>query len=93
MEFIQAHNDLDIDKIMDMVQDSILIKTQDTQELKGKSTHRQVLEECFTETNPKWTVKWMVTSTFEVKDGENKHWLRTRAPQMVQKMPLLKLMI
>ena len=29
MEFIQAHNDRDIDKIMDMVQDSILIKTQD----------------------------------------------------------------
>ena len=40
MEFIQAHNDRDIDKIMEMIQDSILIKTQDARELKGKSTHR-----------------------------------------------------
>ena len=77
MEFIQAHNDRDIDKIMDMVQDSILIKTQDAQELKGKLIHRQVLEEWFPESNPIWTVRWMATNTVEVKDGENRHWLTT----------------
>ena len=69
MEFIQAHNDRDIDKIMDMVQDSILIKTQDAQELKGKSIHREVLEKWFPESNPMWTVRWMATNTVEVKDA------------------------
>ena len=77
MEFIQAHNDRDIDKIMNMVQDSILIKTQDARELKGRDAHRQVLEEWFPESNPMWTVKWMATNTVEVKDGENRHWLTT----------------
>ena len=77
MEFIQAHNDRDIDKIIDMVQDSILIKTQDARELKGKSTHRQALEKWFPESNPMWTVRWMATNTVEVKDGENRHWLTT----------------
>jgi hypothetical protein len=62
---------------MDMVQDSILIKTQDAQELKGKLIHRQVLEEWFSESNPIWTVRWMATNTVEVKDGENRHWLTT----------------
>jgi|TARA_B110000879_G_scaffold99691_1_gene135377 hypothetical protein len=77
MEFIKAHNDRDIDKIMNMVQDSILIKTQDARLLKGKATHRQVLEEWFPESNPMWTVNWMVTNTVEVKDGENRNWLTT----------------
>ena len=77
MEFIKAHNDRDIDKIMSMVQDSILIKTQDARLLKGKATHRQALEEWFPESNPIWTINWMVTNTVEVKDGENRHWLTT----------------
>jgi len=77
MEFIQAHNDRNIDKIMNMVQDSILIKTQDARELKGKDKHRQALEEWFPESNPMWTIKWMATNTVEVKDGENRHSLTT----------------
>ena len=60
-----------------MVQDSILIKTQDAQELKGKSTHRQALEDWFPESNPVWTVRWMATNTVDVEDGENRHWLTT----------------
>jgi hypothetical protein len=77
MEFIKAHNDRDIDKIMGMVQDSILIKTQDARELKGKVMHRQALEKWFPESNPKWVVRWMAANTVEVKDGENRHWLTT----------------
>ena len=77
MEFIQAHNDRNIDKIMNMVQDSILIKTQDARELKGRNAHRKALEEWFPESNPVWTIKWMATNTVEVKDGENRHWLTT----------------
>lgn len=77
MEFIKAHNDRDINKIMDMVQDSILIKTQDARELKGKAMHRKALEEWFPESNPKWVVRWMAANTVEVKDGKNRHWLTT----------------
>ena len=77
MEFINAHNDRDIDKIMSMVQDSILIRTHDARLLNGKATHRQALEEWFPRSNPMWTVKWMVTNTVEVKDGENSDWLTT----------------
>ena len=77
MEFIKAHNERDIDKIMGIVQDSILIKTKDARELKGKAMHRQALEEWFPESNPKWAVKWLAANTAEVKGGEHRYWLTT----------------
>ena len=77
MEYIQAHNDKDLDKIAAMNAEDVTVHTSDGTLIKGRDAHKLALSAWFGSSNPMWKVNWMATNTVEQKDGENKNWLTT----------------
>ncbi|MDA9361184.1 hypothetical protein N9R08_01650 [Flavobacteriaceae bacterium] len=77
MEYIQAHNDKDVDKIAAMDAEDVTIYTSAGNVIKGSEAHKLALSAWFDTSNPSWKVNWMVSNTVDVKDGENRNWLTT----------------
>ena len=77
MEYIQAHNDKDLDKIAVMNAEDVTVHASDGTLIKGRDAHKLALSAWFGASNPMWKVNWMATNTVEQKDGENKNWLTT----------------
>ena len=77
MEYIQAHNDKDVDKIAAMDAEDVTIYTSDGNVIKGSEAHKLALSTWFDTSNPSWKVNWMISNTVDVKDGENRNWLTT----------------
>ena len=58
VEYIEAHNNQDMDKIMSMNSDSIYIQGPDGSKIFGKEEHKQRLGAWFEAENPKWEIYW-----------------------------------
>jgi len=77
LDYIQAHNDRNLDKIAEIDAVDIEVYRPDGAVGKGRDTHKQVLGDWFKSSNPNWKVIWMVTNTVEQKDGKTQNWLTT----------------
>ena len=58
VEYIEAHNNQDMDKIMSMNSDSIYIQGPDGSKIFGKEEHKERLGAWFEAENPKWEIYW-----------------------------------
>tara|TARA_B110000285_G_scaffold185695_1_gene210737 strand:+ start:928 stop:1458 length:531 start_codon:yes stop_codon:yes gene_type:complete len=77
MDYIQAHNDKDLNKIFEMDTDDVIIKTANGVIFNGRDSHKKELDAWFKSSSPTWKVKWMVANTAQGKDGKNQNWLTT----------------
>ena len=77
LEYIQAHNDKNLDKIFEIDMDEIIIKAANGSVYKGRDSHKEELDNWFASSNPVWKVKLMVANTAQGKDGKNQNWLTT----------------
>lgn len=75
LEYIQAHNDKDLDKITSLDAEDIIVYRANGTIGKGRIAHREFLAKWFIESNPMWSVKWMVANTLVKNDGTLEHWL------------------
>ena len=57
-EYIDAHNERDMEKIMSMNSDSIFIQGPDGSRIFGKEQHEQALSAWFEAESPKWDIYW-----------------------------------
>jgi hypothetical protein len=77
LDHIQALNDRDLDKIIEMYAEDITVYRINGSIGKGHDDSKQFLGDWFKSSNPHWKAVWMVTNTVEHKEGENEHWLTT----------------
>ena len=77
LDYIQAHNDRNLDKIAEIDAVDIEVYRQDGSIGKGRDTHKQFLGDWFKLSNPNWKVRWMVTNTVKQNDGKTQNWLTT----------------
>ena len=77
LDYIEAHNDKNLDKIFEMDMDEVIIKASNGAVYNGRDSHKEELDKWFTSSNPVWKVKWMVANTAQGKDGKNQNWLTT----------------
>lgn len=77
LEYIQAHNDRDLDKIAEINADDWEGYTADGSVLKGTDAHIETLDNWFKTASPKWEVKWMIANAAKNKDGVIEQWLTT----------------
>jgi hypothetical protein len=77
LEYIQAHNDRDLDKIAEINADDWEGYTADGSVLKGTAAHIETLDNWFKTASPKWQVKWMIANAAKNKDGVIEQWLTT----------------
>ena len=77
MDYIQAHNDKNLEKIHEMDMEDVIIRASDGSLYNGRDSHKKELELWFSASNPTWKVKWMVANTVQGADGKKQHWLTT----------------
>ena len=77
LDYIQAHNDKNLDKIFDMNMEDFVIKATDGRVLHGRDNHKEALSAWFAASNPTWKVNWMVANTVQGRDGKNQSWMTT----------------
>ena len=77
LDYIQAHNQRNLDKIAEIDSDEIEVFRADGTVGKGVETHIDVLSSWFEKSNPNWKVIWMVTNSVQKVDGSVEHWLTT----------------
>jgi hypothetical protein len=77
MDYIQAHNDKNLEKIHEMDMEDVIIRAADGSLYNGRDSHKKELELWFSAANPTWKVKWMVANTVQGADGKKQHWLTT----------------
>ncbi len=77
LDYIQAHNQRNLDKIAEIDSDEIEVFRADGTVAKGVDTHIDVLSSWFEMSNPNWKVIWMVTNSVQKVDGSVEHWLTT----------------
>ena len=58
VKYIDAHNNRDMDAIMEMNSDSISITGPDGARINGKEMHEQALTAWFEAEDPKWEIYW-----------------------------------
>ena len=77
LDYIQAHNQRNLNKIAEVDSDDIEVFRADGTVGKGIKTHTDVLSNWFETSNPSWKVIWMVTNSVQKMDGSIEHWLTT----------------
>ena len=78
VDYIQAHNDRDLDKIAEINAEDWLGYPPDGSVITGNSAHIDWLDAWFkTSDNPKWKVKWMIANSGMNDQGAMEHWLTT----------------
>ena len=78
VNYIQAHNDRDLDGIAAVNADDWEGYLPDGGVIKGNSTHIEFLKDWFTSSeNPKWKVMWMIANDGATNGGATETWLTT----------------
>ena len=78
VDYIQAHNDRDIEKIAEINADDWEGYVPDGSVIKGNASHIEWLNEWFASSdNPKWDVKWMIANDGADAEGATETWLTT----------------
>ena len=77
LDYIQAHNQRNLDKIAEIDSDDIEVFRADGTVGEGIKNHTDVLSNWFETSNPSWKVIWMVTNSVQKMDGSIEHWLTT----------------
>jgi len=77
IDYIQAHNDRNLDKISEINADDWEGYTPDGNVVKGNDAHIEFLDNWFKTSNPQWKIKWMIANAAENEDGIMTQWLTT----------------
>ena len=77
INYIDAHNQKNLDKIFEIDDEDIEVFRADGTVGRGIENHNEYLRKWFESSNPNWKVIWMVTNSVEKKDGTTEHWLTT----------------
>lgn len=77
LDYIQAHNDKNLEKIAAINAEDWEGYTAEGSVIKGSNAHIEILDNWFQSANPKWEVKWMIANAVENKDGIVEQWLTT----------------
>mgnify|MGYP001161248545 FL=1 len=78
LDYIDAHNDRDLEKISGTNADDWEGYVDDGAVIKGNEAHMTFLDEWFkSSANPNWTVRWMIANGGENDDGVGEDWLTT----------------
>ena len=78
VDYIQAHNDRDLEKIAAINAEDWVGYLPDGNIVKGNAAHIEFLDAWFNSSdNPSWEVKWMVTNSGSSNGEAVEHWLTT----------------
>ena len=78
LDYIQAHNDRDLEKIAAINAEDWAGYLPDGNIVKGNDAHIEFLDAWFKSSdNPSWEVKWMVTNSGSSNGEAVEHWLTT----------------
>ena len=78
VDYIQAHNDRDLEKIAAINAEDWAGYLPDGNIVKGNAAHIEFLDAWFNSSdNPSWEVKWMVTNSGSSNGEAVEHWLTT----------------
>ena len=78
LDYIQAHNDRDLDKIAEINTEDWMGYPPDGTVINGNDAHIAFLDDWFSSSaNPNWTVKWMLADDAKDENGEMIFWLTT----------------
>jgi hypothetical protein len=78
VDYIQAHNDRDLEKIAEINADDWEGYVPDGSVIKGNAAHIEWLDDWFSSSdNPKWQVKWMLANDGSNAEGLTETWLTT----------------
>ena len=78
VDYIQAHNDRDLEKIAQINADDWEGYVPDGSVIKGNAAHIEWLKEWFASSdNPKWEVQWMIANDGADGEGATETWLTT----------------
>ena len=78
MDYIEAHNDRDLQKIGAINTSDWAGYREDGSLIDGSSAHIAFLDDWFkSSSNPKWTVRWMIANGSDNDEGVMEHWLTT----------------
>ena len=78
VDYIQAHNDRDLEKIAAINAEDWAGYLPDGSIVKGNAAHIEFLDAWFNSSdNPSWEVKWMVTNSGSSNGEAVEHWLTT----------------
>ena len=78
VNYIQAHNDRDLDGIATVNADDWEGYLPDGGVIKGNTTHIEFLKDWFSSSeNPKWKVMWMIANDGATNGGATETWLTT----------------
>lgn len=77
INYIQAHNQRNLDKIAEIDSDDIEVFRADGTVVRGVKAHIESLSNWFDDSNPNWKVIWMVSNSVQKADGTAEHWLTT----------------
>ncbi len=77
LDYVQAHNDKNLEKIAELNHPEWEGFLPDGRTLKGTDAQMELLKTWFETSNPKWEVQWMITNDSKNEKGEMTHWLTT----------------
>ena len=78
IDYIDAHNERDLDKIAEINADDWVGYPPNGNVIRGNEAHIEFLDEWFSSSaNPKWTVKWMIANKGEDVEGVMQEFLTT----------------
>ena len=78
LDYIQAHNDRDLEKIAEINADDWEGYVPDGSVIKGSAAHIEWLRDWFASSdNPNWQVKWMIANDGVNAEGTTETWLTT----------------
>ena len=77
LDYVQAHNDKNLEKIAELNHPEWEGFLPDGITLKGTDAQMELLKTWFETSNPSWEVQWMITNDSKNEKGEMTHWLTT----------------
>ena len=77
LDYVQAHNDKNLEKIAELNHPEWEGFLPDGRTLKGTDAQIELLKTWFETSNPSWEVQWMITNDSKNEKGEMTHWLTT----------------
>ncbi|MBM27886.1 MAG: hypothetical protein CME58_05860 [Halieaceae bacterium] len=77
VDYIQAHNDRDFEKIAAMNTDNFKGVAPTGEVVRGSEAHRAFLENWIAAEDPQWQVWWVIANDGENAEGETEQWLAT----------------
>ena len=77
VDYIQAHNDRDFDKIAAMNADDFKGIAASGEVVEGSAAHTAFSEKWIAAESPQWQVWWVIANDGENAEGKMEHWLAT----------------